>query len=85
MLLHTIIDLQEIFSHHQPQQYFYKKVENCMLEGVQYKDDIVVQRIISTNPKDYLNPQYSLGQPLAHVSGDDSMVQQSTDVDSCVF
>ncbi len=61
MMLYTIIDPQEIFLQQKNLKYSYKKVDNCILEGVQYNNDILISRIVSTNPKDYLNANYQLG------------------------
>ena len=64
MMLYTIIDENEIFAQPNNTRYFYKRVDNCILEGVKYNKDVMLNRIISTNPKDYLNPQYHLGMNL---------------------
>ncbi|WP_159438281.1 YlzJ-like family protein [Massiliimalia massiliensis] len=63
-MLYTIIDENEIFAQENQPSYFYKRVDNCILEGVKYNQDVMLNRIISTNPKDYLNPKYSLGMNL---------------------
>ncbi|MGI5959545.1 MAG: YlzJ-like family protein [Massiliimalia sp.] len=63
-MLYTIVDEQEIFLEDKNSKYFYKKVANGIVEGVQYKDSIVVQRVISTDLKDYLNPSLQPGQML---------------------
>lgn len=63
-MLYTIIDQQEIFLETKNSKYFYKKVANCLVEGVKYKEDMVVERIISTDLKDYLNPNLQPGQKL---------------------
>lgn len=70
MVLYTILNEAEVFysveSCYSAEnlKYSYKKVDNCILEGVQYNKDIMLNRIISTNLKDYLNPKYQIGQKL---------------------
>lgn len=62
MILHTILDPMEIFYEEKNLKYCYKKVDKCMLEGVKYNNEnICLSRIISTNPKDYLNPEWTPG------------------------
>ncbi len=62
MMLYTIIDQQELFYQQKNFKYCYKRVENCMVEGVKYKDGgICVNRIISTDLKHYLNPTLQPG------------------------
>lgn len=60
-MLYTIIDENEIFLPKRQGKYFYKKVDNCVLEGVQYDKGIILNRVISTDLKDYLNPDYRIG------------------------
>lgn len=60
-MLYTIMDENEVFARPKNPIYFYKRVDNCILEGVKYNQSILLNRIISTNPGDYLNPNYRLG------------------------
>ncbi len=63
-MLYTIVDIDEIFNCDKNYEYYYKKVDNCILQGVKCNKITTINRIISTNPKDYLNPDYSLGNRL---------------------
>lgn len=63
-MLHTILDENEVLLENKNYEYFYKKVDNCVLEGVKYDKDIILNRVISTNLKDYLNPDYQIGRKL---------------------
>lgn len=63
-MLYTILDESEVFWDNKENKYFYKKVDNCILEGVKYNRDILLNRIISTNLKDFLNPDYQIGSKL---------------------
>lgn len=63
-MLYTIIDQNDIFFLEKREKYSYKKVANCVLEGVKYNDRVVLTRIISTDLRDYLNPDYQIGKPL---------------------
>ena len=61
MVLYTTIEPQAIFWDQKNLQYCYKKVANCIVEGVKYNEEICINRIISTNLKDYLNDAYQIG------------------------
>jgi hypothetical protein len=63
-MLYTILDENEVFLENCRRKYFYKKVDNCVLEGVKYNQDVILNRIISTNLNDYLNPNYQIGSKL---------------------
>lgn len=63
-MLHTIINEGDIFYQPDEIKKFYKKVDNCVLEGVKYNQDVMLNRVISTNLKDYLNPHFRLGGSL---------------------
>ncbi|MBC8610210.1 Uncharacterised protein [uncultured Ruminococcus sp.] len=60
-MLYTIIDENEIFTQPKNISYFYKRVDNCILEGVKYDKSIMLNRVISTDLRDYLKPEYRLG------------------------
>ncbi|MDF2568247.1 MAG: YlzJ-like protein [Oscillospiraceae bacterium] len=62
MILHTIIDLSEVMASPQDISYEYKQIGSCMLQGTNCKEGFMVDRIISTNPSDYLNPKYQIGK-----------------------
>lgn len=65
MILHTIIDPLDVLGNPQTNSYCYKNCKNGMvIEGIQDANGIKINRIISTNPKDYLNKDYSLGNYL---------------------
>lgn len=61
-MLYTILDENEIFLTQKKEKYSYKKVANCILEGVKYKNSTRLTRVISTDLKDYLNPEYEIGK-----------------------
>lgn len=62
MLFQTILDPMEVFGQESKIKYCYKKVDKCILEGVEYKNEgLCVSRIISTDLKDYLNPTWNPG------------------------
>lgn len=62
-LLHTIVPLEQIFPGEQPQ------TETVMLggafvEGVRQKNGVQITRLISTDPKMYLDKRYQIGQSI---------------------
>ncbi len=61
-MLYTIVDENEIFLTEKKEKYSYKKVANCVLEGVKYNNKTILTRVISTDLKDYLNPDYEIGK-----------------------
>lgn len=71
-MLHTIIDLNDIFAQQEPIQLPYatvtdstfKTIGNCILEGRDCEGRFQINRVISTNPHDYLDPKYALGKYL---------------------
>lgn len=65
MILHTIIDPNEIMDtsymkNFQPADC--KTLENCVVYGVKCKEGFQINGIFSTNPADYLNPNYESGK-----------------------
>lgn len=42
----------------------HKKLENSVVYGVKCNEGLKIQQLFSTNPEDYLNPQYSPGNIL---------------------
>lgn len=61
-MLYTVIDENEIFFEDKKTEYSYKRLDNCILEGVKYNNGIMLTRVISTNLQDYLNPDYQIGR-----------------------
>ncbi len=61
-MLYTILDENEIFLTEKKEKYLYKKVANCILQGVEYNNNTMLTRVISTDLKDYLNPEYEIGK-----------------------
>lgn len=62
MLLHTIASKEEIFTPENNAQYSYKKQGNKFIQCVNYNNQNTICRLISTNPQDYLNPKYNVGE-----------------------
>lgn len=60
-MLYTIIDPLEVFCAGPREKTYVKKVANQVLEGVKYNQRIMLTRLISTNPGDYLNPRHQPG------------------------
>lgn len=62
MVLHTIVALDDVFAPQQPlPQLEYKQIGSRFVQGVTSQQGFAVSRIISTDPADYLNPQYQIG------------------------
>ncbi|WMJ23284.1 YlzJ-like family protein [Paludicola sp. MB14-C6] len=65
MILHTIIDPMDVMNSPSANNFCYKKcVNGAIIEGTQDMNGIKINRIISTNPSDYLNKDYTLGNYL---------------------
>jgi heptaprenylglyceryl phosphate synthase len=65
MILHTIIDPMDVMNNQAESNYCYKQcVNGVIVEGTQDLNGIKINRIISTNPSDYLNKNYTLGKYL---------------------
>ncbi len=63
MVLHTIIDMDDIFYEQiSVNNSSFKDIGNIHFEGERSKNGIRIQRIISTNPNDYLNGNYDIGK-----------------------
>lgn len=55
MILHTMVNLSS-FVEQAPQQIMQTKSKGTQyMQGIQQGQDFIINRIISTNPKDYLN------------------------------
>ena len=63
MYLHTIVDQSMIFPQ-KPNEYKYYKLKNGFIECTQSGGKMLINRINSTNPRDYLNTEYSLGNEI---------------------
>lgn len=61
MILHTIIDLEEVLCEDRDDEYSFKSVNGVLLEGRKNSIGSTVNRIISTNLSDYLNDSYAPG------------------------
>lgn len=59
MILHTIIDQNEIFAFQGTEKHEFFKMENCIVETCISNGERRVSRLISTNPYDYLNPKFN--------------------------
>lgn len=60
-MLYTVIDPLEVFQTPKNEKTYCKKVANAVVEGVKYNQRILLTRLISTNPGDYLNPMFQPG------------------------
>lgn len=60
MILHTIISEDDIFSTLNQRKYSYHVSDSIFFEVTKSQGGKKVNRVISTNPKDYLN--YNIGQ-----------------------
>ncbi len=71
-MLYTIINEADIF-HEEPHPRSYRCYGRLILEGTRSEKGFQIQRIISTNPADYLNKAWTSGgvyQPNTNFSGD---------------
>lgn len=65
MMLYTVINPAEMWYREKNLKYCYKKVDNCILEGVKYNHGkVCLSRVISTNPKDYLQKDWTIGREM---------------------
>ncbi len=60
MILHTIVPLEQVFSQPAP-EYRYRQMNNSYIEERREGDGYVISRVLSTNPRMYLNPNYQPG------------------------
>ncbi len=63
MILHTVIDPAEVMLNpsEPPPTYEYRRRNGCLLQCIRREDGLYLDRIISTDPKDYLNSAYQIG------------------------
>lgn len=63
MVLYTIVDINEVMmGGSELPSMEYRTVNGCILECSKRPDGNYLERIISTNPKDYLNNSYKIGE-----------------------
>ena len=66
MILHTVINPYEVMLQNNSNfpAYEYINRDGCILQCIKQPDGDYLDRIISTNPRDYLNNQYKIGEIL---------------------
>ena len=64
MCLYTIMPIDVVFSNINKKDVQYKEINyrGQLVEVVEYQNKVVLNRIITTNPKQYLNPNLQLGK-----------------------
>ena len=64
MILHTIVPMEIIFSNQDKKDYSYKEIDYLgeKVEVLQYENKLVLNRLYTTDPKKYLNPDLRLGK-----------------------
>ena len=63
MVLYTIVDINEVMMEGSERPNTeYRTVNGCILECSKRADGAYLERIISTNPQDYLNDSYKIGE-----------------------
>ena len=64
MILHTIVPMEVIFENNNNQDIQYKEMDYLgqKVQVVQYENKLVLNRLYSTDPKQYLNPNFELGK-----------------------
>lgn len=62
MVLHTIMNEYEVLGEYNSAKYSYQNKNGITFEGLKTDKGFQIQRVISTNPKDYLNPDYTYGK-----------------------
>ena len=63
MILHTIVPMDIIFNNDKKKDFSYKEMDylGCKVEVLQYENKLVLNRLYTTDPKQYLNPDFKLG------------------------
>ena len=64
MILHSIVPIDYILPAENTVEYSYKRVNNSYIQGTKSEGKFTVTRLISTDPKMYLDPHYNPGQTL---------------------
>ena len=59
MILHTIIPPEQIFPGDAPRGGECRRMHNNFIQGVNMNGVFTISRLISTDPKMYLNPRYA--------------------------
>ena len=64
MILHTIVPMDIIFNNDDKKDFSYKEIDylGCKVEVLQYENKLVLNRLYTTDPKKYLDPDLKLGQ-----------------------
>ena len=65
MILHTIIPPEQIFPGDAPRGGECRRMHNNFIQGVNMNGVFTISRLISTDPKMYLNPRYAPGRRIA--------------------
>ncbi|GKH46124.1 MULTISPECIES: YlzJ-like family protein [Anaerotruncus] len=65
MILHTIIPPEQIFPGGENAAYEYQELHNSYIQGVNIDGKFTVSRLISTDPRLYLDPRYAPGGQLS--------------------
>lgn len=60
-MLYTIVNLNDVFPQPQLPKFECKKEDNRYIEGYQTKGGFVITRLMSTDPRDYLDHKYDIG------------------------
>lgn len=64
MILYTPLNDIQIFNSNFKPELSYKSVNNVFVECIKNNNKLSINRIISTNPNDYINPRISLGKEI---------------------
>lgn len=64
MIIHTIIDEYDVMRTDEKKQYIYQNKNKTIFEGLKNENNFIIQRVISTDLNDYLNPKYNSGNKL---------------------
>ena len=64
MILHTIVPMDVIFSNDKEKDFSYKEMDYLgeKIEVLQYENKLFLNRLYTTDPKKYLNPDLRLGK-----------------------
>ena len=65
MILHTIIPPEQIFPGDAPRGGECRRMHNNFIQGVNMNGVFTISRLISTDPKRYLDPRYAPGGRIA--------------------
>ena len=65
MILHTIIPPEQIFLGDAPRGGECRRMHNNFIQGVNMNGVFTISRLISTDPKMYLDPRYAPGGRIA--------------------